>query len=142
MEKPRAEEAPAILLRARTVSVPGETVRHALAMPLDRSVTRVKAMLIAPDGHGTHHAVTSNPPTIENPSGYHRLIGGSVVFGETHREAIIREVEEELAAEIVDLALLGVVENLFFFNSEPGHELIALYSGRLVPEQAASGGRE
>ena len=55
-------------------------------MPVDRSIIRVKAMLLAPDGAGTSHAVSVNPPTAENPTGYHRLIGGGVELGETARE--------------------------------------------------------
>ncbi len=74
---------------------------------------RVKAMLIAPDADGTAHAVSVCPPTVENPLGYHRLIGGSVEPGETHREAVIREVREELDAAIRDLTYLDVVENIF-----------------------------
>lgn len=55
---------------------------------LDRSRIRVKAMLIAPNDAFTAHAVSLNPPTAENPNGYHRLIGGSVELGESHRDAI------------------------------------------------------
>jgi ADP-ribose pyrophosphatase YjhB (NUDIX family) len=85
-------------------------------VPVDRSFIRVKAMLVAPDEGFTSHAVTLNPPTRENPHGYHRLIGGSVELGETHRDAIVREVEEELGATI--------------------HDLRFLYAGRLDPRPA------
>jgi ADP-ribose pyrophosphatase YjhB (NUDIX family) len=96
-------------------------------------------MLIAPNEAGTHHAVSSNAPSAENPGGFHRLIGGSVEFGETHRHAIIREVDEELGAAIRELTHLGMVENIFRFNGTLGHEIVALYTGRLVPEPAESG---
>nr|WP_091739728.1 NUDIX domain-containing protein [Microbacterium azadirachtae] len=68
-------------------------------MSVDRSHIRVKAMLIAPSVDGDRHLVSVNAPSRENPLGYHRLIGGSVELGETHREAIIREVDEELGAQ-------------------------------------------
>lgn len=93
-------------------------------------------MLIAPSDDYSAHAVSVNPPTAENPKGYHRLIGGSVNFGESHRDAIVREVDEELGATIHELAFLATVENIFLIDCEPGHEIVFLYSGRLEPEPA------
>lgn len=109
-------------------------------MSVDRSHIRVKAMLIAPNADGTRHLVSRNSPTVENPDGYHRLIGGSVELGESLEDAIIREVDEELGARILDLTHLGLIENIFRYNGEAGHEIVALYSGRLDPEPAAEGG--
>ncbi|WP_217182771.1 NUDIX domain-containing protein [Streptomyces sp. AC495_CC817] len=109
-------------------------------MPVDRSYIRVKAMLVIPHADGSRHLVSVNAPTVENPSGYHRLIGGSVELGETHREAIVREVDEELGARIVGLKHLGMVENIFRFDGEVGHEIVAVYSGTLDPAPAEEGG--
>lgn len=95
-------------------------------------------MLVAPNAEGTAHAVSLNPRTAENPHGYHRLIGGGVEVGETHREAILREVREELSAAILDLRFLGVVENIFLIDGEPGHEIVFVYTGHLDPEPAAN----
>ncbi len=108
-------------------------------MPIDRSFIRVKAMLVAPNEDGTAHAVSLNPPTAENPHGYHRLIGGSVELGETHRDAIVREVHEELGAKIHDLAHLTAVESIFRIDGALGHEIVFLYSGRLDPLPAIEG---
>lgn len=110
------------------------------SMAGDRSHILVKAMLVAPSDDGAHHLVSSHPPTSENPSGFHRLIGGSVELGETHQEAIVREVEEELGASILDLTHLGMVESIFRYNGELGHEIVALYTGRLQPTPADEGG--
>lgn len=107
-------------------------------MSTEPSFIRVKAMLLAPNDDLTAHAVTSNAPTRENPGGYHRLIGGSVEFGESHRAAIVREVDEELGATILDLTLLGCVENIFRVDGVAGHEIVFVYSGRLEPQPAAS----
>jgi ADP-ribose pyrophosphatase YjhB (NUDIX family) len=104
--------------------------------PVDRSHIRVKAMLIAPNDDFSGHAVSLNPPTAENPDGYHRLVGGSVELGETHRDAIVREVDEELGATIRDLELLTAVENIFRINGTLGHEIVFLYVGRLDPPPA------
>jgi len=105
---------------------------------VDRSFIRVKAMLIAPNDDLTSHAVTFNPPTQENPGGYHRLIGGSVDLGETHRDAVVREVAEELGATIRDLAFVATVENIFRIDGVLGHEIVFLYSGRLDPQPPVS----
>lgn len=94
-------------------------------------------MLIAPNDDLSAHAVSVNPPTVENPHGYHRLIGGSVELGEPHREAILREVGEELGATVGDLNYLGAVENIFHLDGVLGHEVVFLYSGRLDPQPAS-----
>lgn len=59
-------------------------------------------------------------------------IGGRVEFGETSREAIVREVREELSAEVGDLELLGVLENIFTYDGEKGHEIVFVYDGQLA----------
>ena len=104
--------------------------------PVDRSHIRVKAMLIAPNDDFTAHAVSLNPPTEENPAGYHRLIGGGVELGETHRDAIVREVDEELGATIRNLSMLTAVESIFRIDGTLGHEIVFLYVGQLDPSPA------
>lgn len=59
-------------------------------------------------------------------------IGGGVDFGETSVAAAIREVEEEIGAQAVELKLLGVSENIFEFNGKPGHEIVFVYEGRFA----------
>jgi ADP-ribose pyrophosphatase YjhB (NUDIX family) len=100
---------------------------------VDRSHIRVKAMLVVPNHDFTAHAVSLNPPTAENPGGYHRLIGGGVELGETHRDAIVREVDEELGAVIRDLSFVTAVESIFRIDGALGHEIVFLYVGRLDP---------
>jgi ADP-ribose pyrophosphatase YjhB (NUDIX family) len=106
---------------------------------VDRSFIRVKAMLVAPNQDLTGHAVSLGRPTVENPDGYHRLIGGGIDLGETHQAAIVREVDEELGATIHDLTFLATVENIFRIDGVLGHEVVFLYSGRLEPQPAVSG---
>ncbi len=90
-------------------------------------------MLIAPNNAFTAHAVSLNPPTAENPNGYHRLIGGSVELGESHLDAIVREIDEELGATVRDLSLLTTLENIFQMDGALGQEIVLLYTGRLDP---------
>jgi ADP-ribose pyrophosphatase YjhB (NUDIX family) len=106
---------------------------------VERSVIRVKAMLIAPNRDGTAHAVSLNAPTQENPLGYHRLIGGTVELGESHRDTIRREVDEELGATIRDLTLLTSVENIFRIDGTLGREIVFVYTGCLDPAPPAAG---
>jgi ADP-ribose pyrophosphatase YjhB (NUDIX family) len=108
-------------------------------MAVDRRFIRVKAMLVAPNGDRTAHAVSVLPPTAEHPDGYHRLVGGGVEVGETHRDAIVREVAEELRATIHDLAFLATVENIFRIDGVLGHEIAFLYTGRLDPAPGPTG---
>lgn len=108
-------------------------------MSIDRSVIRVKAMIVALNADRTAHAVSVNPPTVEHPGGYHRLIGGGVELGEIHRDAIRREVDEELGAVIGGLELVDVLENIFRIDGELGHEIVFLHAGRLEPEPAVEG---
>ena len=95
-------------------------------------------MLLAPNNDYTAHAVSLNPPTDENPNGYHRLIGGGVDLGESATDAIVREVGEELGAAIDDLAFMAAVENIFRFDGVLGHEIVFIYSGRLDPQPAST----
>ena len=107
--------------------------RYRRCVTIDRSVIRVKAMLIAHDDNFKSHAVSRNAATSENPDGYDRLIGGGVELGETHRDAIVREVDEELGAVVRDLTFLAPLENIFRINGVFAHEIVFLYAGRLDP---------
>lgn len=58
---------------------------------------------------------------------YCRPLGGEIEFGERGAEAIVREIREELGAEIEDVRRLGTLENLFTCEGEPGHEIVLVY---------------
>jgi ADP-ribose pyrophosphatase YjhB (NUDIX family) len=102
-------------------------------MSFDRSYIRVKAMLVAVNEDLAAYAVSLHPPTVEDPDGYHRLIGGSVDVGEKHRDAVVREVREELAATVHDLTHLDTVESIFRRDGQLGHNVVFIYAGRLAP---------
>lgn len=65
---------------------------------------------------------------------FYRPLGGGVEPGETSANALIREIREELAQEITDLRLLGVLESIFTVEGRAGHEIVFVYDGRFCDE--------
>ena len=61
---------------------------------------------------------------------YARPLGGGVELGETSEQAIVREIQEEIDAEVRDLRLLGVLENLFELEGRQHHEVVFVYDAR------------
>ena len=62
---------------------------------------------------------------------FYRLIGGGVHYCEDARDAVIREVREELGSELNNVRFLDVIQNIFTYQGKPGHEIIFLYAGEL-----------
>ncbi|MDT3444319.1 NUDIX domain-containing protein [Pseudofrankia sp. BMG5.37] len=61
-----------------------------------------------------------------------RPLGGGVEFGETAAEAVHRELREELDAELTNVELLGVLENIFRWEGRPHHEIAFVFGADLV----------
>jgi len=80
----------------------------------------------------THHAVIRFTHTAKDPQDFHRLVGGSVELGELALDAVVREIGEELGTTLREPRLLGVLESLFVYEGEPGHEIIFVYAGELA----------
>lgn len=58
---------------------------------------------------------------------FYRAMGGGVDFGETSCDALQREFQEEIQAELTNIKYLGCIENLFTFNGKQGHEILQVY---------------
>ena len=58
---------------------------------------------------------------------YARTLGGGIEFGERAEDALRREIREELAADIRDPQLLGVLENIFEIERQRHHEIIFVF---------------
>ena len=65
------------------------------------------------------------------------LPGGHVEFGETGRQALVREVKEEMGVDAETGAFLGVVENAFQQHGKPHAEINLVYEMKLPAATAA-----
>jgi ADP-ribose pyrophosphatase YjhB (NUDIX family) len=63
---------------------------------------------------------------------FFRPLGGGIDFGERAEDAARRELLEEIEAEVADVRLLGVLENIFTFNGKPRHEVLFIFEADLV----------
>jgi 8-oxo-dGTP pyrophosphatase MutT (NUDIX family) len=61
----------------------------------------------------------------------YRLLGGGIEFGESGIEAVVRELREEIGAELDGVRYLGALEHRFDFEGEPRHEIALVYEASL-----------
>ncbi|MHA1584059.1 MAG: NUDIX hydrolase [Promethearchaeota archaeon] len=66
-----------------------------------------------------HNPITNEP--------FYRPPGGRIDYGEPSSAALIREMDEELNAEITNLNFLGVIENIYEYKDKLSHENLFLY---------------
>lgn len=58
---------------------------------------------------------------------FYRPLGGGIDFGERSDGAVRRELQEEIGAELADLQLLTILENVFEFEGKASHEIVFVY---------------
>lgn len=58
---------------------------------------------------------------------FYRPLGGGIELGETSQQTVVRELREEIGAELCDLRYLGTLENIFHYNGQLGHEIVLLH---------------
>lgn len=93
-------------------------------MPFSQETIRVLSLGIVKQDDRILLSQGFDPSKQQN---FYRALGGGVNFGETSREALVREFQEEIQAEITNIKYLGCLENIFIFNDKQGHEIIQIY---------------
>lgn len=91
----------------------------------------IRNLVICVFRDGTRILVGQGFDDVKNET-FMRPLGGAVEFGERAADALRREIREELGVEITDLTRLGVLENVFTYQGQPGHELVLVYDARFV----------
>jgi ADP-ribose pyrophosphatase YjhB (NUDIX family) len=61
------------------------------------------------------------------PERFYRPFGGGVEYGELSRDAVRREMREELGIELLEPRLIATLENIFEYGGEPQHEICFIY---------------
>jgi 8-oxo-dGTP pyrophosphatase MutT (NUDIX family) len=62
-----------------------------------------------------------------SPAGYWFVPGGRVSFGEFSKDAVLREIKEELSIHLNDVEWAGLLENYFTMYGKKFHEVAILY---------------
>ncbi|MGV3526274.1 MAG: NUDIX hydrolase [Candidatus Sericytochromatia bacterium] len=91
----------------------------------------IRPLVICVFRHGTRILVNEAEDPVKGES-YFRPLGGGIEFGETSAQALVRELREEIGADVTDLRLLGTLENIFTYRGQPGHEIVLVYDGQFV----------
>ena len=58
---------------------------------------------------------------------YYRPLGGGIEFDELGKDAVAREIQEEIDAELKDVSYVGAIENIFWLEGRRGHEIVLVY---------------
>jgi ADP-ribose pyrophosphatase YjhB (NUDIX family) len=58
---------------------------------------------------------------------FYRPLGGTIEFGESGADAIVREFGEEIGAEVEVIRYLATLESIFTCEGVAGHELVRIY---------------
>ena len=91
----------------------------------------IRAIAICVFRHGDRILVSEGVDSVKQQS-FYRPLGGTIEFGERGEECIRRELMEEINAEVTDLRYLGLLENLFVYEAERGHEIVLVYDGQFA----------
>jgi len=92
---------------------------------------QIRALAICLFLNGDRVLVTEAQDPVKGLS-FCRPLGGGIEFGETGAQAVVREIREEIGAEVTDLRYIGTLENIFTYLGQPGHEIVQVYDARLV----------
>lgn len=92
---------------------------------------RIRALAICVFLNGDRILVTEALDPVQGLR-FCRPLGGGIEFGETGVQTVVREIREEIGAEVADVRYLGTLENIFTYLGRPGHEIVRVYDASLV----------
>jgi ADP-ribose pyrophosphatase YjhB (NUDIX family) len=92
---------------------------------------RIRALAICVFRHGGRVLVNEAHDPVKGLT-FCRPLGGGIEFGETGAQAVVREIREEIGAEVAGIRYIGTLENIFMYLGRPGHEIVQVYDGELV----------
>lgn len=95
------------------------------------SKDQIRALGLCLFRHGNRILVARDYDSVKQDY-YCRPLGGGIKFGEKSRDAVVREIREELGGEIEDVRFLGTLENIFTLEGEPGHEIVLVFDATFV----------
>ena len=98
---------------------------------LPMSSQQIRALALCIFHSGGRILVNETYDPIKNQK-YCRPLGGGIKFGETSEDAIVREIREELGAEITNLRMIGTLENIFTYRGKQHHEIVQVYDGEFT----------
>jgi len=93
--------------------------------------TRIRPIAICLFRNGNRILVSEGFDTIKQDY-YYRPLGGGIEYGESSREAVLREIQEELGVEVENLQLIGVLENIFIYEGQQGHEIVFVFDAEFT----------
>lgn len=92
---------------------------------------RIRSIALGLIEHQGHVFVSQGYDTVKE-NAFYRFLGGGIDFGETSVEALKREFQEEIQAELTGIEYLTCLDNIFICNGQPGHELIQLFRCQFI----------
>lgn len=93
--------------------------------------TRIRPIAVCLFRHDNRILVSEGFDTVKQDY-YYRPLGGGIEYGEMSSDALVREIREELDAEIENVRLLGVLENIFVYDGEQGHEIVFVFDAEFA----------
>jgi 8-oxo-dGTP pyrophosphatase MutT (NUDIX family) len=93
---------------------------------------RIRPLAICVFSHNGCILAAEGVDPLKDNQVFYRPLGGGIEFGEYAEQTLVRELREELQAEITHLRYLGTLENIFTYNGQRGHEIVMVYDGEFV----------
>jgi len=93
---------------------------------------RVRPIAVALIYRGNDILVARYDGSGEDDAPFYRPVGGGIEVGEYARDAVTREVKEELGLSIQPQGRRGVLENVFTYRGEQGHEIVFVIEADFV----------